>query len=79
MPVTMVARADGPTLDRLVATLADTPALSVHRQAPGTLQLHCPREHKMAALQRLAAAGLMDLQVQEPTLEDVYFELRETS
>jgi len=79
MPVTMVARADEPTLDRLLATLTDTPVLTVHRQAPGILHLLCQREHKMAALQRMAAAGLMDLQVQEPTLEDVYFELREPS
>lgn len=79
MPVTLVARADPPTLDQLIARLADTPALSIHRQEPGTLQLQCQREHKMVALQHLATAGLVDLQVQEPTLEDVYFELRETT
>lgn len=79
MPVMLLARADPPTLDQLEIKLADTPSLSMHRQEPGALQLHCQREHKMAALQRLSTAGLTDLQVQEPSLEDVYFELRETT
>ncbi|MBA4260557.1 MAG: copper ABC transporter ATP-binding protein [Comamonadaceae bacterium] len=78
MPVTMVARADGPTLDRLATTLTETAALGIERQEPQTLLLRCPQEHKMAVLQRLVAANLVDLQVREPTLEDVYFELRET-
>jgi uncharacterized protein YjiS (DUF1127 family) len=33
----------------------------------------------MAVLQRLSALELADLGIQEPSLEDVYFELREAA
>jgi len=44
------------------------------------LRLDCPREQKMAVLAALAPLGarLLDLQIQEPSLEDVYFGLRES-
>ena len=45
--------------------------------APGQARLRLPRALKMALLARAAGAGLQDLQLQEPSLEDVYFELRE--
>lgn len=46
----------------------------------GGLRLDCPREQKMAVLAALAPLGsrLLDLQIQEPSLEDVYFGLRES-
>ncbi|WP_406626336.1 ABC transporter ATP-binding protein [Acidovorax sp. SDU_ACID1] len=46
--------------------------------AEGGLRLDCPREQKMAVLAALAPLGarLLDLQIQEPSLEDVYFGLR---
>jgi len=39
--------------------------------------LECPRLQKMALLARLAGAGLSDLVVREPSLEDVYFGLQQ--
>ena len=46
---------------------------------PTGLRLRCPRAQKMAVLGALAPLGtaLQDLQIQEPSLEDVYFGLRE--
>lgn len=41
--------------------------------------LRCDRAHKMAVLHWLGQAGLSDLQVQEPSLEDVYFGLKEAA
>ena len=41
--------------------------------------MRCPREHKMRVLNLLADADLSDLQIQEPTLEDVYFGLKEAA
>lgn len=41
--------------------------------------LRCDRAHKMAVLHWLGQAGLADLQVQEPSLEDVYFGLKEAA
>ncbi|MBE0587469.1 MAG: ABC transporter ATP-binding protein, partial [Hydrogenophaga sp.] len=43
------------------------------------LELRCPREHKMRVLAWLGGAGLSDLQIHEPSLEDVYFGLREAA
>jgi hypothetical protein len=42
-------------------------------------RIDCPRALKMPVLQRLAAQPLLDLSIQEPTLEDLYFELREAA
>jgi len=78
-PVTLLARATAPKLDDLGTALVGTPELDIKRLTPVSLQLQCPRDHKMPLLQRLASADLQDLQVQEPTLEDVYFELREAA
>ena len=47
------------------------------QREPGLLELRCPREHKMRVLTWLANAELSDLQIHEPSLEDVYFGLRE--
>ena len=46
---------------------------------PEGLRLTCPRELKVAALAALAPLGtrLADVQIHEPSLEDVYFGLRE--
>ena len=53
--------------------------LQLHRQGPMEACLRCPREMKMPVLQRLAALELADLNIEEPSLEDVYFELREAA
>ena len=46
---------------------------------PQGLRLTCPRDVKVAALAALAPLGtrLADVQIHEPSLEDVYFGLRE--
>lgn len=49
------------------------------RTEPGRIMLRCPREHKMALFAQLGSAGLSDLQVLEPTLEDIYFGLKESA
>lgn len=70
---------------RLRALATDLPrqlpgtGLEPRHPAPDALELRCPREHKMRVLALLADAGLSDLQIQEPTLEDVYFGLKEAS
>ncbi len=45
------------------------------QREPGTLVLRCPRPLKLRALQCVAAlsAGLQDIHVHEPSLEDVFF------
>lgn len=47
-------------------------------ETPEGLHVDCPRGSKMAVLGALAPLGtaLQDLQIQEPSLEDVYFDLR---
>ena len=47
-------------------------------ETPEGLHVDCPRGRKMAVLRALAPLGtaLQDLQIQEPSLEDVYFDLR---
>ncbi|MNT58127.1 hypothetical protein D3C72_1955450 [compost metagenome] len=51
--------------------------VALQQREPDLLELRCPREHKMRVLAWLAGAGLSDLQIHEPSLEDVYFGLRE--
>jgi Cu-processing system ATP-binding protein len=51
--------------------------VGLHHPEPGLMELRCPREHKMRVLSWLASASLSDLQIHEPSLEDVYFGLRE--
>lgn len=47
--------------------------------AAGQLLVRCQRMHKMAVLAQAAGDGLDDLQVHEPTLEDIYFGLKEAA
>ena len=77
-PVVFLARGDESARGRITAALDGQPELVVRATAEHLLRIDCPREQKMPVLQQLAAAGPIDLQVLEPTLEDVYFELRET-
>lgn len=79
LPLRLVVSAAAPRLDALPAALAGLaagPGLQLQRQAPDRLQLQLPRAHKMAVLGLLTQAGVDDLQLHEPTLEDVYFDLR---
>ncbi|MEK8028207.1 ABC transporter ATP-binding protein [Pseudaquabacterium rugosum] len=79
LPLRLVLQASAMQLDALPAALAPMAApgdLRWQRLDATRLQLQLPRGHKMAVLGRLAQAPLDDLQLHEPTLEDVYFDLR---
>jgi Cu-processing system ATP-binding protein len=76
-----------PLAIRLALAAADRPAaLSLLSAVPGItpaptpegLHVDCPRGSKMAVLGALAPLGarLLDVSIQEPSLEDVYFDLR---
>lgn len=80
MPVLMIASGDALTLQHAQAALAaciDGAETFVRTQSATELQISFPREHKMRVLQALGNAGLQDLVVHEPSLEDVYFGLKE--
>ncbi|ART47510.1 ABC transporter ATP-binding protein [Acidovorax carolinensis] len=77
MPLTInltLAAADRPAALR---ALAAVPGIT-QAETPEGLHVNCPRGSKMAVLGALAPLGaaLQDLQIQEPSLEDVYFDLR---
>lgn len=74
-------RLQGPAalLDALPGQLAEIPGLSWQRESAQCSSVSCARLLKMPLLQRLAALPLLDLGVREPTLEDLYFELREAA
>ena len=69
LEITVIARDSG----RVVAAVAPL-RLALEQRGSG-LRIHCPRAHKLAALRALAALGdeLVDLQIREPSLEDVFF------
>ena len=80
MPIRLCVTGAAAGLTELATTLqrdANHAALSIQQTSPDTLEVHCAREHKMHLLGLLAPAGLHDLQILEPSLEDVYFGLRE--
>lgn len=70
----VLAPTDVPAAQQAVALLPDITALPT----PEGLCLTCPRELKVAALAALAPLGtrLLDVQIHEPSLEDLYFDLR---
>jgi Cu-processing system ATP-binding protein len=78
MPLTIALSLDD--ADVPAAVLALTPLAGV-TAAPhaGGLRVSCPRTAKMAVLAALAPLGarLRDVNIQEPSLEDVYFDLRQ--
>ena len=71
----VLAPADVPAALQAVARLPGITPLPT----PEGLRLTCPRELKVATLAALAPLGtrLADVQIHEPSLEDVYFGLRE--
>ena len=80
MPIRLRVTGDPERLTELVEVLQRNAANTVEsmvRASPDTLELRCVREYKMALLGLLAPADLHDLQILEPSLEDVYFGLRE--
>lgn len=76
-PLQVRLQGDAALLDALPAQLAGLPGLDWQRDDAGAARIACLRPLKMPLLQRLAAQPLADLSVHEPTLEDLYFELRE--
>ncbi len=63
---------------QLANVLATLPvqALPASAEAPDQLRVECSREDKLAVLAALARLPLRDLQVREPSLEDLFFDLR---
>lgn len=76
LPLRLVVTAAAAQLDALPAALSGHDGLVLQRQAPDRLQLALPRTQKMAVLGLLTRLGVDDLQLHEPTLEDVYFDMR---
>ena len=77
MPLTIhltLAAADRPAALGLLSAVPGVTAA----ETPEGLHVDCPRGSKMAVIGALAPLGaaLQDLQIQEPSLEDVYFDLR---
>ena len=80
MPLTLRMEGSEAQLQTLVDDLLERwpgPPLEMNRPGAGMLLVRCPREHKMALLEQVTRAGLTDLQIQEPSLEDVYFGMSE--
>jgi len=78
-PLQLRLQAEASVLDALPQQLAALPGLAWQRDTAQQAGIACPRALKMPLLQRLAAQPLVDLSIQEPTLEDLYFELREAA
>ena len=76
-PLHLRLEGEAAVLDALPARLAGLPGVTWQRDGAQQASLDCPRALKMPLLQQLAAQPLTDLRLQEPTLEDLYFELRE--
>lgn len=76
LPLTLALRTEPQARPDLRRRLAALPGLRLEEQGED-LTLHCPRALKMAALAALQplGAGLLDLQILEPSLEEVYFGL----
>ena len=76
-PLHVRLQADAAVLDALPQQLAALPGVVWRRDGAQQAGIDCPRALKMPLLLALAAQPLVDLSIQEPTLEDLYFELRE--
>lgn len=77
MPLTVSLKLDASAVPAALQALALLPGVTSAATAEG-LSLACPREQKMAFFAAMAPLGasLQDIQIQEPSLEDVYFGLR---
>ena len=77
MPLSLSLTLAAQDVPAALAALAALPGVAPTSTRDG-LQLACPREHKVAVLGALAPLGarLLDVQIHEPSLEDLYFGLR---
>lgn len=77
MPLIIDLRAPSAQRAVLRADLAGVAGLSIQEDESG-MRIACPRESKMIALAALAphAASLQDLQINEPSLEDLFFGMK---
>lgn len=76
LPLQFLVSAGAALLESLPRALAGHPGLQLQREAGGRLRVALPRPQKMAVLAVLTQAGVDDVQLHEPTLEDIYFDLR---
>lgn len=77
MPLTIHLTLASDDRSAALGLLSAVPGITA-AETPEGLHVDCPRGSKMAVLGALAPLGtaLQDLQIQEPSLEDVYFDLR---
>lgn len=74
MPLTVRARVEGATVESLRAAVPSAMEVAKDEEA-GSFALRCTREAKMPTLAALHGLGsrLTDIQVREPSLEDLFF------
>ena len=75
-PLRVVVTAQPQRLDALRDALAGQEGAELERNAAGELTIRVPRSAKLALLRTLAQHELDDLHLHEPSLEDLYFDLR---
>ncbi len=75
LPLRVEVRAAAADMPAVRAALAPLPVTELRAQGDERLEARCPREAKMAVLAALAGLGarVADLQLHEPTLEDLFF------
>ena len=78
-PLRVVVTAQPQRLDALRDALAGQEGAELERTAAGELTIRVPRSAKLALLRTLAQHELDDLHLHEPSLEDLYFDLRGTT
>jgi Cu-processing system ATP-binding protein len=71
LPVRFELRMDAANEPLLRRTLAPLAVGDIRVEA-GRTSVHCPRESRMQVLQALTTIGAADLQIREPSLEDMF-------
>jgi Cu-processing system ATP-binding protein len=77
LPLSIALRLDTSAQQQLQGLLQPLACVTAHDE-DGETVVHCPRPMKMAVLAALMplGAGLLDLHIREPSLEDLFFGLR---
>ncbi|UDM49459.1 ABC transporter ATP-binding protein [Cupriavidus sp. MP-37] len=78
LPLTLVLRVEAGARDEALRRLRALPALEVESAQPGAVTVRCPPTAKMAVLAAVQplAGRLLDLQIREPSLEDLFLGMR---